>query len=654
MNRDRIIQMLALVLVIGGVAAAAGLLPRINDLSQKHTLRYTDVAIEGAPPIVTLGMVIGALRGIIVDYLWIKVHFMKEKGLYYEVMADADMITKLQPRFPAVWAFQGHNMAYNISVAHNTPEERWEWVKAGIDLVRNSGLRYNPNDLTLHRELAFWFAHKIEGVADDAHFHYKTELAREWHSLLGEPPYELEARIEWIKKVADAPDTLEEAERRTPGVAALVERLRSELSPYEQRFKFALDSTFLGAYAQWQGVKGQSAYAQLLGIGRQWSRDSESAVFDAIASDPEVQEALETLIAHVRRRVLIDEYNMDPQLMYEYTRDYGPIDWRHGQAHALYWAQTGSKRGEVRVSALEDDIYQIVNNDRLQIQAMQGMARWGRVSFDPFSSDLPSRLPDPRWIEVIDKYWEEISFKHRHTRGPGADLFMGFHQNFLTSSVRELFRSGEHVLAQKYLDRLDSLYGRAAMLPDVKYAMPLDIFVWKSIEEEYEFQPHLAPSDVAASLYYAFRVGIGKDRPEVFREAVKFANRVTVLFRDSEYNKYKTKMGTQRLADLIRQLEVSVYAVFAELMVDTSIPLLERLIIYARVGTHQPELQLEVYDDIYPHVLQQFESSELSLTQLKIDVVLVPPPGLEEHRRRKLQAQQAEEERRRAGEIERR
>jgi hypothetical protein len=126
-------------------------------------LRYTDVAVEGAPPAVALGTAIGALRGLIVDYLWIKIHLQKQKGLYYEVMADADLITKLQPRFSAVWAFHGHNMAYNISVAHNTEQERWEWVSAGIDLVRNRGLRYNPNDLQLHRELAFWFAHKIEG-----------------------------------------------------------------------------------------------------------------------------------------------------------------------------------------------------------------------------------------------------------------------------------------------------------------------------------------------------------------------------------------------------------------------------------------------------------------------------------------------------------
>src|SRR5690606_41495846 len=67
-----------------------------------------------------LGTMIGAVRGLVVDYLWIKVNLMKEKGLFFEVMADADLITKLQPRFGAVWAFHGHNMAYNRSEEHTS------------------------------------------------------------------------------------------------------------------------------------------------------------------------------------------------------------------------------------------------------------------------------------------------------------------------------------------------------------------------------------------------------------------------------------------------------------------------------------------------------------------------------------------------------
>jgi hypothetical protein len=641
MTRDRLIQGVALIGLIGGTAVCGNILPRITETSQRHMLRYTDVAVDGAPPAVALGTAIGALRGLIVDYLWIKIHLMKQKGLYYEVMADADLITKLQPRFSAVWAFHGHNMAYNISVAHNTEQERWEWVNAGIELVRNRGLRYNPNDLQLHRELAFWFAHKIEGVADDAHLYYKRELAREWHGLLGEPPFDHAERIAWIKKVADAPDTLEEAERRTPGVMALVERLRAELAPFEQT-PFDLNSWFLQAYSEWLALKLQSQYARLFEFERKMRENNPVFVaFDAIASDPQIQEAWDTLLAHVRRRVLLDEYNMDPQLMYEYTRDFGPIDWRHGQAHALYWVLTGSEQGEERVAVSEEDVYRIVNNDRMKLQAMQGLARWGRISFDPFSTDWVSRFPEPRWIEVIDRYWEEYSLKHEETRGPGVDLFKAFHENFLSSSVRELYRSAEFEEAQKYLDRLDYLYGtNNPSEPNIVYSLPLDIFVREKLQGEIENQPHIAPSEVAASLRSGLLMGYGgRPEPELFRRAVQFANDVTDYFKYNKYNDFVTKMGSARLGDLIAQLENSVYTVLAQLMIDSTIPLHRRLLVWRQVPD---EYKLPIYDDLYPIMMMQLESHPLGQA-LPPDEAFAPPIGIEEYRRRKaLEAQEQE------------
>ena len=634
MTKDRLIQGVALVGAIGGTVACGMVLPRLTATSQQYMLRYTDVAVEGAPPAVALGTAIGALRGLIVDYLWIKIHLQKQKGLYYEVMADADLITKLQPRFSAVWAFHGHNMAYNISVAHNTEQERWEWVKAGINLVRNKGLRYNPNDLQLHRELAFWFMHKIEGVADDAHLYYKRELAREWHGLLGEPPYDYEARIAWIKKVADAPATLEAAQRKTPGVTALVDRLREELAPYEQ-MQFDLDSRFLKAYSEWEALKQQSQYAQLFDFEQKMRANNPVFVaFDEIASDPESQEAWDTLLAHVRKRVLLDEYNMDPQLMYEYTRDYGPIDWRSGYAHALYWVVKGSEQGEERVAVSEEDIYRVVNNDRMKLQAMQGLARWGRISFDPFSTDWVSRFPDPRWIAVIDKYWEELSLKHEDTRGPGVDLFKAFHENFLSSSVRELYRSARFEEAQKYLDRLNFLYGtNNPSEPDIIYSLPLDIFVRKKLEGEVEMQPHIAPSEVAASLRSGFLLGYGGARPdpETFRRAVRFANDVTDYFKYNKYNDFVDKMGSSRLGDLIAQLEDSVYTVLAQLMIDTTIPLHRRLLVWRQVPD---EYKLPIYDDLYPHMMMQLETHPLGQV-MPPDEAFPAPIGIEEYRRRK-------------------
>ena len=40
-------------------------------------------------------------------------------------------------------------------------------------------------------------------------------------------------------------------------------------------------------------------------------------------------------------------------------------------------------------------------------------------------------------------------------------------------------------------------------------------------------------SDVAASLRYAFRAGVAQKRPELYRDALKFAKQVTDFFKQT-------------------------------------------------------------------------------------------------------------------------
>src|SRR5207253_542677 len=84
--------------------------------------------VEGQPPQVAVGIAMGAFRGLFVNILWIRANQLKEDGRYHESMDLARAITQLQPRFPQVWVFHAWNMAYNISVATQTPDERWRWV----------------------------------------------------------------------------------------------------------------------------------------------------------------------------------------------------------------------------------------------------------------------------------------------------------------------------------------------------------------------------------------------------------------------------------------------------------------------------------------------------------------------------------------------
>ncbi|MHC4832359.1 MAG: hypothetical protein ACYTFH_00400 [Planctomycetota bacterium] len=638
MLRDRVVQLLAAIVAIACFVGAGTLLPRAIARSEAAGLRYTDVAIEGAPPIVALGTAIGAIRGVIVDYLWIRLTLMKEKGLFYELMADADLITKLAPRFPQVWAFHGHNMAYNVSVMTNTPEERWNWVKSGIDLVRNEGLKYNPNDLVLHKELAFWFGHKLDGIADDAHLHYKREFAREWHLLLGQPPIDHAGREQWMRTLAEAPATLEEADRRTPGTAALLERL-AEAAGESGPPGVSFDKRLLLAYGEWEALKS-SPYARLLDLESQLRANSPLFVaVDSILGDPEQQARVETLIAYLRRTVLADEYNMDVERMHRYTAEVGPLDWRHPQAHALYWARKGTEMGEGRVDD-PDDIYKIINNDRAQIHAMQSMARSGLMSVDPFSGDNPGRISDPRWIKVIDGYFRELYDKHYDARGAGADTFTDFHENFMTSAVRELYRAGDLDGAQAILDELDRLYGRGGLTPNTKYARDLKTFVDETTVGEYEYQPEVARSDVYAALQRGFREGLLLNRPKVLEDARVFARDLIDYFKNSNFYNFVNKFGEGRITDLIGDLEDSERVVLERVLLDRSLPLIDRLTIYNRASEDFRRL---VYDDVRTPLEGEFLSSPMAQT-LAFAQVLPEPPGMEVFRARR--AEEAERRRR--------
>ena len=625
--RDRLIQVGALVGFIGTVSVAGSMLQPIITRADEAKLRYTDVSVEGAPPIVALGTAIGALRGLIVDYLWIKVNMMKEKGLFYEVMSDADLITKLQPRFGQVWSFHGHNMAYNISVMTDTPEERWSWVNAGINLVRNSGLRHNPNDLTLHKELAFWFSHKVDGVSDDAHLHYKRQMAKEWHLLLGRPPFEHEQRIQWIKEIADAPDTLQELEEKNPEVGVLIDELTESLAGFDQANQFAVDKDFLMNLGKWMASKN-SMYARALGMVERFQvNDPIYGTFDRIFADPENANAARELIAFLRKKVLIDEYNMDPQFMYELTRDTGPIDWRHPQAHALYWGARGREFAEER-SNNEDGAYAIINNDRVFIQAMQYLARSGIMSVDPFSNDNPGRLADERWIGVLDEHFMELYDKHYETRGAGGDTFTTFHENFMSDAVGKLYRSGNQLEAEELLDRLDSLYGSGGVIPNLKYSDPVDVFVQQQTYGNYLDRPWLAFGDVQAALLRGYREGLLLNRPELLEQAIKFSRDLTLYFKESDNHDYVNKFGEGRMTDLVSNIEKSVRDVFSLVLTNQSMSLVDRLTIFNRAPVDQQRM---VFDGMGPILEAEFNQSPL-VTTLDFNSVFPEPAGMEEYR----------------------
>ncbi len=167
---------------------------QINRQRTDPRLGLRPVALgPNAPPMLAFTTVaLGGFRGLIANSLWVRANDLQNDGKYFEMVQLAEWITTLEPTFAQVWVVQAWNMAYNISVKFNAPEDRWQWVQRGIEILRDRGLEYNPHDALIYRELAWFFQHKMGANMDDAHKYFKKMWATQMNELLGSgrPNYE--------------------------------------------------------------------------------------------------------------------------------------------------------------------------------------------------------------------------------------------------------------------------------------------------------------------------------------------------------------------------------------------------------------------------------------------------------------------------------
>lgn len=180
------IKIILLLLLTAAMLFGAGRLQNsLNRDRDKLGLTRGEV-LDNAPPVLAFTTVaLGGFRGLISNFLWIRASELQQDDKFFEAAQLADWITKLQPTYASIWVFQGWNMAYNISVKFKDFPDRWRWVQRGIELMRDDGLRYNPNSVDLHRELAWQFQHKMGANLDDANMYYKAQWADEMKNFFG-------------------------------------------------------------------------------------------------------------------------------------------------------------------------------------------------------------------------------------------------------------------------------------------------------------------------------------------------------------------------------------------------------------------------------------------------------------------------------------
>jgi hypothetical protein len=340
--------MLWLLLAVAGLLGAARLNEPLRELRKAYHISQAD-PLENAPPLVAFTTVaFGGFRGIVADLLWLRATRLQEEGKVFELVQLADWITKLEPRFTAVWAFHAWNLAYNVSVLFDQPEDRWRWVSHGIRLLRNGGLVYNPGDARLLYELAWLFQHKLGGNMDKAHLYYKRAWAAEMMTLFDGP----------------RPDYVAYAAPQDPVTVARAHRMS-------------------------------------------------------------------------------DEYKLDPALMQIVDAQYGPLDWRLPQAHAIYWAWRSRQLAKG---------FDVTMANRMLFQSLTAAFSQGRLFFDPYRNIfIPSPNPDllPRVMQA---------FADALAESPDNESMLIARQNFMRDAVVLLYASHREADARSLYEEMNRLY----------------------------------------------------------------------------------------------------------------------------------------------------------------------------------------------------
>ena len=123
---------------------------------------------------------LGGFRGVISEVLWIRATTLQEEGRYFELVQLADWITALDPRAAESWVFNAWNLSYNVPAMLPDHRSRLNWVKAGIDLLKDKAIPANPDTPRLYRELGWLYQNKVGSDDDRAAYLYRLALANEF------------------------------------------------------------------------------------------------------------------------------------------------------------------------------------------------------------------------------------------------------------------------------------------------------------------------------------------------------------------------------------------------------------------------------------------------------------------------------------------
>jgi len=222
-------------------------------------------------------------------------------------------------------------------------------------------------------------------------------------------------------------------------------------------------------------------------------------------------------------------WKMDVEVMHEVNQQFGPVDfddpnrvlsldWRHPDAHALYWGTMGLKLGAEQEDRELDSVE--VNTDRIIIHSLQNLFRYGKVHFYtvPYYPTLEDGTksteirymtdaflrPDLRMFDRYNNAAMALMEKYKDDRGRVDSLGNGY-RNMLINAAFSFYQARLTGQAMRVYKILQDKF------PRPEFNVPLEVFARNRFLEEVRdnFGIHDAREQISALLkesYYLFAI----------------------------------------------------------------------------------------------------------------------------------------------------
>ncbi|QDS98381.1 hypothetical protein [Adhaeretor mobilis] len=179
---------------------------KLAQLRDEYDLGQADLG-EIDPASETIRLATLGMRGIAVTWLWNKANEYKKTEDWTALNETLRQLARLQPYFISFWRYQAWNITYNVSVEVDAVEDRYYYVKRGIDFLKE-GIHYNRDSPYLLDEIGWFIGNKI-GRADEHVLYRKLFKADDDFHPEDRPPTQRDNWLvskTWYEKGVEAVD----------------------------------------------------------------------------------------------------------------------------------------------------------------------------------------------------------------------------------------------------------------------------------------------------------------------------------------------------------------------------------------------------------------------------------------------------------------